>query len=359
MELNALVKELHAACQQGDVTVIGDVLRSLSADELSIAEQGEPDTALHIASRHGHLEIVRMLLDYGDLMTKKNKKGVTAFRSAKDDQIKQVFILHQQPLPRFSGNILEWNIVYRDPATKRAQIRQHLSRNHFINQNFITAARCYVRYYLPLEGFPRDKINQLETMAYTSPDEFLRAYTSSARLYEMVNRHLATYAMAYFDSTIDISIPYSPIHYLLSIIALVIDAYKHRRSYQGCVHRGMLIRREDLDKYVVGSRIFSTTFLSTSTNREVAEIFAGFHSCETSTTAASPQIRAVCSYNIRNEATAFDIKQLSNFREENEVLIFPFAAFRIADMKKASSTHVIIQLEECDDSSMTKVCTIL
>ena len=111
----------------------------------------------------------------------------------------------------------------------------------------------------------------------------------------------------------------------------------------------MLIGQGDLDKYVVGSRIFNTTFLSTSTSEEVAEIFSGFHFCHSSTLSDASQIHALCSYNIRNDVTAFNIQQLSLFQDENEVLIFPFSGFRINGVQKISPTVMKIDLDECDE----------
>ena len=318
-------------------------------DELNIAEEHELHTALHIASRDGRHKIVQMLLEYGDSMLKRNYEGVTPFDLAKSGKVKQVFVEHQRPLPCFKGKICEWNIAYRDPSMKSAQIRQYLRRTHFTNQEFATAAGCYVRCYLSLEGYPQYKLEQLETIGYASPDAFIRAYTSSAGLYEIINRHLVTYAMAYIDSFFDITVPYSLIHYLLSVLASILRAYTYRRSFKGCVFRGMLIQREDLDKYVMGSRILNAAFLSTSVSREVAEMFAGFHFSENSTSPDSSHIHALCSYRIQNDATAVHIQQLSQFRDENEVLIFPFSAFRITGVEKISRTVVKIQLEECDE----------
>jgi hypothetical protein len=347
------VRNLHFACENNDIRQVSNILKLVTMRDLDRVEEYKKDTALNIASSHGHHEIVRMLLEHGDFMMKRNRDGRTPFSQAKDEHTKRTFAQFQQIAPRFAGDLLEWTVAYREPAIKRAQIRQYLTRTHFIDQDFDTVSRRYVRCYLALEGFSSEEIDQLETIGYHSVDAFIRAYTSPMRFYEIINRHLAKYALAYFDSSFDTTVPYSFVHCLLSIIAMIIHKIRPGASFIEEVYRGMLMTREDLYKYVVGSQVLNTAFLSTSKTRLVAEIFAGINEYQTSPTHDPRQVNVLCSYKIRNSKTAYDIEQLSNIGAESEVLIFPFSAFRVARVEQTSPNIVKIDLDECDEQLCT------
>jgi hypothetical protein len=347
--ISTTVRKLHFACERNDIQQVSDTLKLLTIRDLHRVEKYENNTALNIASYRGHHQVVRMLLEHGDFMMKRNRNGGTPFSQAKDDRTKRTFVQFQQIAPRFAGDLLEWTIAYREPAIKRAQIRQHLSHAHFISQSFETVSRRYIRCYLAIEGFTLEEIDQLETIGYTSVDGFIRAYTSPMRFYKIINRHLAKYALAYFDSSFDITIPYSFVHCLLSIIAMILHEVCFRSSLKGQVYRGMLMATVDLYKYVVGSQVLNTAFLSTSKDRLVAEIFAGINEHQTASTHDSSQVNVLCSYTIRNSKTAYDIKLLSKIDSESEVLILPFSAFRVARVERISSNIVRIDLDECDE----------
>ncbi|CAF2963797.1 unnamed protein product [Rotaria sp. Silwood2] len=349
--MREVVRKLHRACKHNDIQHVRDILKSFTIDDLNKAEKYEKTTGLNIASYHGYHEIVRLLLEHGDFMTKRNQDGFTPFSQAKDQKTKEIFSQYQRVVPRFAGDLLEWTVAYREPAIKRAQIRQYLAHIHFISGSFARISYRYVGCYLALEGFSTEEIDQLESIGYTSTDGFICAYTSTGRFHKYINRHLATYALTYFDSSFHISTPYSFIYCLLSIVAMILNDIRLRTSFIGHIYRGMLMTQEDLYKYVVDSRILNTAFLSTSKNRTVAEIFAGIKEYEISSTQDSTQINVLCIYRIRNQRTAYDIEQLSNIQAESEVLIFPFSAFHVTRVQKTSCSSVEIDLEECDEEN--------
>jgi hypothetical protein len=347
--MRTVVRKLHGACEHNDIQQVKNILQSFTMNDLNAFENNEENTALNIASQNARYEIVQMLLEHGDCMMKRNRSGLTPFIQAKDERTRQIFAQYQRPLPRFAGDFLEWTVAYSEPAIKRAQIRKYLARKHFISDSFEEMSRRYVRCYLALEGFSNVEIDNLESNGYTSVDEFIRAYTSPLRFYKYINHHLATYALAYFDSSFNMYTPYSFIYCLLSIVASTLHTVRFRRSFIGHVYRGMLITQDYLDKYVAGSRILNTAFLSTSKNRTVAEIFAGIDKDQTSPLQDSTYVKVLCKYKIKNKKTAFDIEDLSNIQSESEVLIFPFSAFHVTGVHKTSSNSVEIVLDECDE----------
>ncbi|CAF1066250.1 unnamed protein product [Didymodactylos carnosus] len=107
-------------------------------------------------------------------------------------------------------------------------------------------------------------------------------------------------------------------------------------SYTGVCYRGMRVKGSELAPYYAGQQIVNTTFLSTSKTTKVAEIFCG------------PNDMSVFStYLIRDKRTALDISGISKVKDEEEVLILPFAAFTITAVEKTDNMETKIWLEEC------------
>lgn len=88
----------------------------------------------------------------------------------------------------------------------------------------------------------------------------------------------------------------------------------------------------------------NTTFLSTSTDRSVAEMFFGENKAN---------MAMLCTFIVRNNngrQTAVSIKELSNFRVENEVLLMLFSRFYVRSVKRpvGNSGPIKITLAEND-----------
>jgi hypothetical protein len=63
---------------------------------------------------------------------------------------------------------------------------------------------------------------------------------------------------------------------MIDFVALCIFRQELQQySFIGTVHRSAIMSEEDLLKYVVGSRIMNTSFLSTSKDKEVAGFYSG------------------------------------------------------------------------------------
>ncbi|CAF4615761.1 unnamed protein product, partial [Didymodactylos carnosus] len=107
--------------------------------------------------------------------------------------------------------------------------------------------------------------------------------------------------------------------------------------YTGVCYRGMRVKASELAPYYVGQQIVNTTFLSTSKTTKVAEIFCG-----------PDEMSVFSTYVIRNKHTALDISEISEVRDEEEVLILPFAAFIITAVEKTDNMETKIWLEECE-----------
>ena len=100
-------------------------------------------------------------------------------------------------------------------------------------------------------------------------------------------------------------------------------------------------------------------FLSTSIDRQVAEMFAGEGQQSqmryTSKDHSPLQYSCLCQYLIKQNSTAIDIQSLSTKPDEKEILIIPFTVFKVVTIKRnylddsTASISIEIELEECED----------
>ncbi|UJR38774.1 hypothetical protein I4U23_031439 [Adineta vaga] len=129
------------------------------------------------------------------------------------------------------------------------------------------------------------------------------------------------------------------------------DSELDKYNYCGKTYRGMLLQESDSSKYVVGSKLMNISFVSTSKERNVAEIYAGGEEIPELIPASQNeinQIPAICTYVIKNLGTALNIEQISEIPDECEVLILPFSAFRIRCIRRLDKTvnkGITIELE--------------
>lgn len=82
---------LHLACEQGYQTIVTQLLKAKSDPELC---DGDGDTALHLAAcgtnGRGHESVVRVLLQHGACARTKRRNGMTAARTTKDKQLREL-----------------------------------------------------------------------------------------------------------------------------------------------------------------------------------------------------------------------------------------------------------------------------
>ncbi|CAF0781777.1 unnamed protein product [Adineta steineri] len=207
-----------------------------------------------------------------------------------------------------------------------------------------------------LEDCFRNAIEKKDYLTY-----FIEAYTLNSGFHKVLNRHLAMYILDYFDE----SKLFLPTYRLVNCLAHIVTLLIHhpdvsRYQYRGLCYRGMRITQNDLNQYQLNQHMLNRSFLSTSTDRGVAEMFAG--EGEQSNMRHTPkgdralQYSCVCQYSIKQNATAIYIQKLSKNADENEVLILPFTVFKVVGIKRndlenpKASISVEIQLEECEDS---------
>ncbi|CAF5155093.1 unnamed protein product, partial [Rotaria magnacalcarata] len=171
--------------------------------------------------------------------------------------------------------------------------------------------------------------------------------------YRVLNKHLALYILDYFDPPSS-QTKYRLINCLVHIVTLLVNHPDiNKYTYRGTTYRGLSMTKKDLEKYTIGNHILNRTFVSTSKNRSIAQLFAG------NSQQPSAEVSVLLKYTTKQNKTAIDIEHISMIQDEKEVLILPFSVFQIKDLIKNSpdmSPPVLyeIDLEECEDGEQTK-----
>ncbi|CAF0850001.1 unnamed protein product [Adineta steineri] len=186
----------------------------------------------------------------------------------------------------------------------------------------------------------------------------LYAYTSSANFTGMINKNMAKNTYHEFTlyctslNCIALSQTQDSIQIFLAMMFHPsLDKYICEGHFT--VYRGSVINDQKLlDGYKNDSIIITTTFLSTSTDSDVANKYIDNNSVETN------QISLLCTYHIHNERrTSLYLAGLSKYSEEKEVLIYPYVPFRIISIQRyTEEKRIIVILEEIDDIENNNTC---
>jgi len=367
----------YQACRNGDTDQVGQLLPSMSLDEINKIEPNG-STALHVACYLGHYNIVKLLLDAGASRSIHNRNyNLTPFDEA-NEQIKKLFyrvnstnkMTSDVGSDRYTGLSVnnEWMVETEKAAEWKINLYNWLKIEQsfdemitFLQQHYLTD---HVSQACPSEH-DKKQIEWFFRQAAVEQDAryIVRAYTSVTQFYTIVNNHLREFLLRFFRWDFDArhtNTLEKSVGYLASIFIYHPDL--RSLSYTGLTYRGMILSQHDLSVYTVGKRLLNKSFLSTSTKRQVAEMFAG--------AGASTNMRrnlnhdliqyiTFCTYKIRNQNTALQIGRISEVPSEKEVLIMPLCAFQVKSIKQHlgddSKIHIEIELEECDSNSTNDI----
>lgn len=114
------------------------------------------------------------------------------------------------------------------------------------------------------------------------------------------------------------------------------------------VYRGAALdEKRFVDNYKEGATIITTTFLSTSTDPEVADTF-----CDPC--GIMNKISLFCTYNIKNTSRpiALNLKSLSHHGDEGEIIILRYVPFKIQSIdRKNEGRRIEIYFDQCEEQS--------
>ncbi|CAF1289792.1 unnamed protein product [Adineta steineri] len=321
--------KFYRACRTGDIKTVEELLSTLSLDEIN---QFEPNgsTALHCASCYGHAEIVKQLLDKGASRSLKNKYGKTAADEAATMQIK---VLFNRPFHEATARYVtetqdvEWNIVDEEISSTVWHTRKILNKHYWdVDTAFQELSKAEELQYAKGKEqiqYHLEKLRETQDAIW-----LLRLYTAETDFYRILNYLSADTWETYSEATL------SKWYVVFANTLRNSDSIKNF-LWKGKCYRGMHIKKEDLCQYKEGYCIMNKSFLSTSKNREVAQRFLS--------RTPPDKIGVMCIYESLNWEAFFDIQSISQFPEEEEVLIFPNTGF---DVKRITHDEPVeIELE--------------
>ncbi|CAF3868662.1 unnamed protein product [Rotaria sp. Silwood1] len=344
------------------------------------------NVALHVANYHGYNEIIQIFLTDNALQSFRNMSyPLLPYDESTMDEIKRLFRKESNLFCLQDENqehdYIEWSLVGDNLIQKRQQFREQIdlyktydNHHHLVTKLLIEIIEYYLNEYLiQEEHFPRNVTEKLEFYFKQAIKEqnylkyFIQAYTLTNSFHHVLNKHLALYILDYFDASSYSASPtkYRLINCLVHIITLLIhhpDIYKYK--FKGMTYRGLLMTENDLKRYSIGTHILNRSFVSTSKNRSVAQMFTG-NSLQT-----LAKVSVLLKYTTKQNHTAIDIEHLSTIKDEKEVLILPFSVFQIKDIiennpKMSPPALFEIELEECESDELmnkkeqTSICPLI
>ncbi|CAF3377421.1 unnamed protein product [Rotaria sp. Silwood2] len=367
------VSDLYKACRDGDEDLAQDLLISL---EYSNVNHLEPNgsSALHVAAFFGHVNIVRLLLDFHVDRRQRNRYGLTAYQEAKTDEIRQLFhrpIGARQRLcddqssllvffNEHNSNELEEHVpspwVNQLETDRRiSQYRQLLSMakylwssewgqkyftfyTRFIDQNNTINLKYFIRRFEQLinENFPPNSAQYPAIRALFDeyqqtgrPESLLTLYTLDSPFYTLMTDSID-------NSSIFIFLIWKYLNTLTS------------RFFRGTSYRGLSVTYDDLRAYQwaleKNDRIIGIfRFCSSSTERSVAEFYGEMASFDRIPTLMVFNFDRPYNGAIQLYSSSNDIPCISNFENEREVLILPGTLFRVwkIEMDEHTGHHII------------------
>ena len=354
---------LYEACCKGDWKLLRE---NLILSGINISLDNEGNTALHLATRHGHIEIIRLLLRYHASRTVVNKEGKIPEQMNSDSNIIKQYEMPVRPLPTKDDNyfvdtsldvkLIEWNDSYENAYRIAFENHQHMKR-WITKIPLKKLLQAIDKDYLDKLTFPSNEtLVTLKKQLQTAIDKnelmnLISMYTGTSGFYKLLNEDLAKLGSDFRFVTARLDYPDNEPpkdlgEYIYASLIVNHKAFQDYR-YAGTTCRGMNITVQDLEVYKPGKIIITRAFLSTSADRSIAEIFLDY-----ADEINRPPV--ICQYSITNPRSSLYIASMSKMPDENEVLIVPFTVFEIQKIsddiiKLGQIEHKIkiIELIEC------------
>ncbi|UJR19989.1 hypothetical protein I4U23_023123 [Adineta vaga] len=352
--------EFYLACRNNNVNRARQLLEDMSLDEIDRIEPNG-STALHVACYYGHREIVDLLLKAGADRAINNTFNCLPFDEAKDGRIKELFyrVPNANRLASNTG-VIEWESVDNDAVENSAQDRQLIQsiyRNSTgttsIEKMFQKIENNYINNGLAnFDGIDKIKRFFQKATQDQNPIWIIKAYTAETDFYKILNTEIACGATKFQNER----------RYIIALLSYhpKLDAL----AFTGCSYRVIQMNFYDLEKYKVNCSLITKSFLSSSIDRKIAELFLCQKESSQKEIIVPKRVKQdgsltktwiMCIYYIKHHRTALHIENSSQYANEGEVLIMPYSVFRvrrIAQIKPEyipkGQTMTEIELEECD-----------
>ncbi|CAF4391408.1 unnamed protein product [Rotaria socialis] len=369
---------LYLACQNNDLAGVESCLKKMKLEEINYQHPPNNETALHVATRKQHKEMIEILLQYGVQPSLRNIEGQCAYELAETEKIKDLFkrpessrfaFLHScyniTPLSQDklsckscllvnNNTMYEWELVDRNATQKAVIFRRELKayssmgakfwkkKLYSLNKGYFTAHSQDIS---PVDGAVIQNCFK-QALLEQNPNYLVIAYTSCQKFSNSLNIDMARNVMHALNngcSQFSCQCLYSTQDGTKSISSIFLHHPNFQKlDFKGEVYRGIVMPKHKFSHCKVGSSIITTTFLSTSKDRLVAQGFGD--KCVLNSAMHS----FFCTYMIINDSrTAIDISKLSTHPEEDEVLILPYSPFLITKIEEKEEITNIYLKEQC------------
>ena len=316
---------LFRACRENDISTVRNLLPQTSFEEIN--RQG-PDgqTCLHIASSHDYRDLMGLLVEHGALRQLKNKEGLTCFQVAKNEEVFEAFGRQPDKVAvryRFDFDVhpeeeINWLFGQNRAEAFSRAIHRGCMKDRGVRK---TVEKIESAKFIPLD----DESKEGKTLRYflnqarqqNDPTFLLRIYTIDGIFYTELNRYMASgKSKEVFEK-----LCHKWSGYYAGCLMKNPEFIKYH--FAGVTHRGMIIDREAFKQYEVGVVVTNKTFQSSSKLPAVALKFAKKNE------ERSNKLSVLIQYTILERRSALDIKHLSEFPEEEEVLMVPGILFKV------------------------------
>jgi len=361
----------YSACLNNDLKKVRETVTHSTIDQVD----ANGNTALHIACSNGYTELVQLLFRYHASRSIKNKDGLTAEQVATNDEIKNLFKAQKRPKSDSEHFVattteVEWIDSYKNAYRIAYENREHMKRWLLkvpLKKLLDELDTGYIDQLKFSSEKSKDEIKDYLKLAidWEQPSGLVRAYTSGGTGFcTKLNYDLAEIGSNFrFLSTqnlfnsgyLDNEAPKGLGQHIFA--AILINHPIFQPYYDiGTVYRGMTITRGEFAQYKEGDIVMTRSFLSTSQDQNKAKLFMPVSDTNKQPVNEDEKQPVMCIYKVINPRSSLYIETLSIFPEEKEVLIVPFAVFRIIKLEgihkneNNQSGPIIINLEECDSN---------
>ena len=359
--------DLYKACLENDLRLVHSLLAASSFDMINCHEING-STALHLAVECGHIEIVRLLLhDYGALKHLLDSQNRTAFELTQTDEIRQLFQRSRLNGNRFCNETLcsiQFNMKESDEEenipSERVEHRQ--------NRGSVLDETIYMPYQYP-DGFFTRLIDKM--MSYKpGTDQFISKTTHI--LSNLIEQYIGPTNKQYHKAKVLVKQYYETgrvdsllrLHTLETPLYTYINEKKensecmaaaiyyslrflHARAFKGICFRGLSITTEELKDYRWADSnnnryLVTKTFCSATRDITLAENFAEIRAFDQRNSVLVVfDFSNRCFSAIQLEKLSDRLPSISEFENEQEVLILPETIFRVTKVEQDLSKTTI------------------
>ncbi|CAF4212073.1 unnamed protein product, partial [Adineta steineri] len=319
-------------------TDITQIFRSVAYDVYKESDGTQRPLSVDGILHHGHVCLNESVVDpqpklpaptLGNQSTKddlNNEIRNTAYDEAANGKINRL-IQYYRYAARFIGNASEW-IITTNMNNFQVKVSMQKLEAYGKDRNFDQLITYIIEHYLEKDFQDINNITKIkqyfeQAIHEKNPARLLQAYTANNDFYLKLNFHLAQLDPKSLTDQKNLSFAY--------YIGLVSFHPKlETLSYTGTSYRGMIINNDNFEEYKI-------------------DISGASQFCKTNKK-TNDQLNIICVYEICNCKSALDIEDISEFADDQEVLILPYSRFEIIDIQytRSDTSRIEIKLKQCE-----------